>query len=1086
MTTTSFLQKYPDYYNSTKECILFTKNYNKLQSNDRYKNFCQINFTAGDIEQFEKYRYNKNNKNEINIEKICIKNNLFLENELFCKWYKYKNLNALSTINTFEYIFKKFKKGIFVKIVNNELKVFLPFSNVNFLNEWSSNIKIDPLYSDMYYFFNHISNLEGYKFNKYNINNFINTWYSNNSLIRYEYPINETDTNISCIKNMLEELCKNRIVPDIELFINKRDFPIITKNGYEPYYHLWDNYEKPLISNNYDKYTPILSMSSSDEFSDVLIPTYDDWIRIQSKENIYFPRASQDYNYIFNTKWENKKSIAVFRGSSTGSGVTIETNQRLKLVSIGNNIKNKKYLDVGITKWNIRPKKLINNPYLQTLDIDSLSFKLSDKLTPKQQSEYKYIIHVDGHVSALRLSYELSMNSVLLIVESKWKMWFSNLLIPYEHYIPVKEDLSDIIDIIKWCQNNDLKCKKIAKNGKEFYNKYLGKEGVFDYLQKLFIDLKKHMGNYIYNDIKPIEIQLLNECNNLFENEKEHICFIFKDNIDIINNYKKLLSKKIEQINFYPYTKKNINNIYSIPNINRTYGLLKGIHYIVNIINSKNYFETETTYKDIIFENKHGCVKKYKLDNFLFSVKTTNDFFKIKEHIHETYIGINCINNLLKEIPNFVYIFGIYKKEKSYNVITEYINGKTFKEYIKSENFNFKDCLLIILQLCAALQYAQKIYGFVHYDLTPWNIMIQYLKEPIYVDYIVSYNKVIRIKTHIVPIIIDYGKSHVFFENKQYGFINMYKFSTSNDILTLLITMIYQIITEKRLLKNDFTNLLKLANFMSNNSFYNGTFKNSKEMRNFFYNAKKYSNLIFSNKYELETVTPLDLFEYIINFNYDFPIEYISTYNSIMNKDCPNQIFEYILSNNDKSRLNSFLNIFYFISNNDIGELVYKIIPKKVKNKDIYFLYLLKELEYKLYSVYNSMTYFLKKENNKYENKFLKAIRNIKKNYISTHFFNDIELDILDFKTENYTENIFLFPEKVKEELNKNKIIDIENISSIIDFKNILEKLILIDNDKIIKQKQYKNILEIDSIRVNNNLSNVETLKFISEKILFF
>ena len=145
----------------------------------------------------------------------------------------------------------------------------------------------------------------------------------------------------------------------------------------------------------------------------------------------------------------------------------------------------------------------------------------------------------------------------------------------------------------------------------------------------------------------------------------------------------------------------------------------------------------------------------------------------------------------------------------------------------------------------------------------------------------------------------------------------MYKFSTSNDILTLLITMIYQIITEKRLLKNDFTNLLKLANFMSNNSFYNGTFKNSKEMRNFFYNAKKYSNLIFSNKYELETVTPLDLFEYIINFNYDFPIEYISTYNSIMNKDCPNQIFEYILSNNDKSRLNSFLNIFYFISNID-------------------------------------------------------------------------------------------------------------------------------------------------------------------------
>ena len=1087
-TTTSFLQNYPDYYNSTEECILFTKNYNKLQSNDRYKNFYQVNFTAGDIEQFEKYRYNKNNESEINTENICMKNNLFIENELFTKWYKYKNLNALSTINTFKYIFKKFKKGIFIKIVNNQLKVFLPFSNVNFVNEWSSNIKIDTSYKDIYDFFNHICKLEGYTFNKNNINNFINSWYSNNCLIRYEYPINETDTNVSCFKNMLEELCKNRTVPDIELFINKRDFPIITKNGYEPYYHLWDSYEKPLVSNNYDNYVPILSMSSSEDFSDILIPTYDDWIRIQSKENIHFPRSSQEYNYVFDIKWENKKSIAVFRGSSTGSGVTIETNQRLKLVSMGNNIQNKKYLDVGITKWNIRPKKLINNPYLQTIDIDSLPFKLSEKLNPKQQSEYKYIIHVEGHVSALRLSYELSMNSVLLIVDSKWKMWFSKLLVPYKHYIPIKEDLSDIINIIKWCQNNDAKCKKIAKNAKEFYNKYLQKKGIFDYLQKLFIDLKKDIGNYRYNDIKPFEIQLINECNNLFENEEEHVKFIFRDNIDIVNNYKKLLSKKNNKINFYPYTKKNTKNIYSIPDTNRTYGLLKGINYIVNIMLSKNSFETDTTYKSIIFENKNGIVKNYKLDNFLFSVKKSNHNDKIKEHIHEAYIGINCINNLVKEIPNFIYIFGIYKTEKSYNVITEYIKGKTLKEYIKSEDFNFRDCLLIILQLCTALQYAQKACGFVHYDLTPWNIIIKHLKEPIYVDYMISYNKVIRIKTHIVPVIIDYGKSHVFYENKHYGFVNMYKFSTSNDVLSLLITIIYQIITDKRLSKNDFSNLLNLANFISNTSFYNGTFKNSKDIRNFFYNSKKYSNLVFSNKYELERVTPLDLFDYIMKFNYSFPIEYVSTYNSIMNKDCPNQIFEYILSNNTKSRLNTFLNIFDHISNIDIKESFYKLISE-YKNKDIYFICLLKELEYNMYSVYNNMLYFLKKENiniDKYKNKLVKAVKNIRKNYIDCNNVEDIELNILNFKTENYTEDIFLFPEKVKEQISKNEKIDTDIIISIINLKNVIEKLVLIDNDKIIKENKYKNLLEINYIDINNNLSNLETLKFISEKILFF
>ena len=66
--------------------------------------------------------------------------------------------------------------------------------------------------------------------------------------------------------------------------------------------------------------------------------------------------------------------------------------------------------------------------------------------------------------------------------------------------------------------------------------------------------------------------------------------------------------------------------------------------------------------------------------------------------------------------------------------------------------------------------------------------------------------------------------------------------------------------------------------------------------------------------------------------------------------------------------------------------------------------------------------------------------------------------------------------------LNKSYLFDIDFFPR----ENYVLKKILIDNDKIIKQKHYKNILEIDSIRVNNNLSNVETLKFISEKILFF
>ena len=114
---------------------------------------------------------------------------------------------------------------------------------------------------------------------------------------------------------MLEELCKYRQVPDIEFFINRRDFPILTKNGFEPYYDIWDSKEYPLVSHNYDKYIPVLSMSSSDEFADILSPTYEDWVRVQSKENKWFPKSRQTYkDDMFNIPWEEKKNNCCFQG----------------------------------------------------------------------------------------------------------------------------------------------------------------------------------------------------------------------------------------------------------------------------------------------------------------------------------------------------------------------------------------------------------------------------------------------------------------------------------------------------------------------------------------------------------------------------------------------------------------------------------------------------------------------------------------------------------------------------------------------------------------------------------------------------
>lgn len=997
-TTTSHFQTNPDYFNSIEDC---NKSFhNKQQTNLRYRNFTQTHFTAGDEEQFQRYRYDKNGY--LNQPDISLDENIFkeIENEF---WIGYKDLEATNTLETFRYLFNKFKKGIFVKIINNELKVFLPFSNVNFVNEWSDNIKVDNLYE----FIKHTNELEGRTFNKNGVNDFINTWYGNNCLVRYEYPIRESDTNISNIKDMLVELCSNRKVPDIEFFVNRRDFPLLTNNNTEPYFHLWDTKDQPLVSHKYEKYVPILSMSKMENYADIMIPSHEDWGRVQLKENKYFPKSHINFDYDFNTDWDTKKPTAVFRGSSTGCGVDIDTNQRLKISYISVNTQQDEngipYLDAGITKWNTRPRKIMGNSYLQTIEVEKMPFGLVNKLTPLEQSDYKYIVHIEGHVSSFRLSYELNTNSVILLVESDWKLWYSDILKPNIHYVPVKKDLSDLIEKIKWCRENDDMCKVIAQNAKKFYNTYLQKDGIFDFMQKTLVDLKKHTGIYAYNINKPLEIQL---------EEENHIVSTSKT---------------------YPKTEKCINENSLIPSIERSHGLLKGIQYALNMSHDNMIFE------DIIFQNKLGTINKYNFLGFQLAVKSTKDVSKKQEHIHETFIGLKCINELLKDVPNFIYIFNNYENSETdeINVVTEYINGQTLQEYIHGDTFSVNEYIFIILQICLALHVAQRKYCFVHNDLTPWNIMIKKLDEPIYVDYLISYKKVIRIKTDIIPIIIDYGKSHIIYENTHHGYINMYKFSSVTDILSILITSVYQIITEKQLNKHDFNSILKFANFVSKTSYRHDPFTNSKELKKFLYNMKKYSNLISENKYELEKQTPLDMFNYIRrNIRYKYDIENVSEYNSIMNSGHSEQIFDFILSKNKEERLQSYLNIFNNIKKG--GNIV-------TPNNNLLLTY------YTAHSLYESIKnlanemYQYAKSEEILTDKYTVLVNNTL-NFIITSYQNKINrLKIQDIpKTkiphykplQNFNEDIFLRPDKVKQMLYTYKYNDLT------EYKHIIERVL--------------------------------------------
>lgn len=68
------------------------------------------------------------------------------------------------------------------------------------------------------------------------------------------------------------------------------------------------------------------------------------------------------------------------------------------------------------------------------------------KVSITDHLKYKYLISVDGNTCAWqRVPWIMLSGSVLLLVETDMEEWFYADIIPYFHYVPIKNDLSDLV-----------------------------------------------------------------------------------------------------------------------------------------------------------------------------------------------------------------------------------------------------------------------------------------------------------------------------------------------------------------------------------------------------------------------------------------------------------------------------------------------------------------------------------------------------------------------------------------------------------------------------------------------------------------
>ena len=96
-------------------------------------------------------------------------------------------------------------------------------------------------------------------------------------------------------------------------------------------------------------------------------------------------------------------------------------------------------------------------------------------LSNKEQSQYKVIIIVDGSSYPSSVDWCWLTNSVIINI-SNWITCAVINMTPWKDYIPVKMDLSDLVENIEWVFNNPEEAEKIALQGKETYIKYTSRE----------------------------------------------------------------------------------------------------------------------------------------------------------------------------------------------------------------------------------------------------------------------------------------------------------------------------------------------------------------------------------------------------------------------------------------------------------------------------------------------------------------------------------------------------------------------------------------------------------------------------------
>lgn len=288
-----------------------------------------------------------------------------------------------------------------------------------------------------------------------------------NELYKYAIKPYGSASRDTMIEKALKTLLCHVSLPEL-------DFIVVPMDGV-PEEHLPDHFYRAEV---WEKQVPILAHAKKREpFTKgvVLIPDQitlsESWYNIAKEIEVLRDQVP----------WKKKQGKAIWRGGT--SDVKIDNRTTASLPNTP------RFRICLLSKQ--YPEKVDAGFY--TADSPEL-FKLTEEAgmltsftSKKAHLDCRYLPALDGHMCTYPgLHWRLMSDSLTLKQDSDQIQWFYRALKPYEHYLPVQKDLSDLLEKIHWAELHEEACLKMTHQARVFVEENLAYEECYRYLYLVF------------------------------------------------------------------------------------------------------------------------------------------------------------------------------------------------------------------------------------------------------------------------------------------------------------------------------------------------------------------------------------------------------------------------------------------------------------------------------------------------------------------------------------------------------------------------------------------------------------------------